>query len=53
MMEHLIDKIKELKKNSPILRAYVGSSQGKEGFYMRFGFVTRIQADLGEGMVWL
>lgn len=51
IMERLIDKINECKKFNPDLRAYLGASKGKEGFYERFGFVTRESAGLGAGMV--
>ena len=52
IMNRIVGRIKELKKSSPTLRAYLGASKGKEDFYKRFGFLTRSQADLGEGMVW-
>lgn len=53
IMKRLTSKIWELKNSSPDLRAYLGASKGKENFYKRFGFLTRTEADLGEGMVLL
>ena len=51
IMEKLVDQIKEYKKVNPELRAYVGPSYGKEGFYRKFGFKTRTEMHLGEGMI--
>ncbi len=51
IMKHLLEKGKELKKRNPDIRTYLGASKGKEGFYKKFGFLTREEADLGPGMV--
>lgn len=51
IMNRLIDKINEYKKNSPGLRVYLGASYDKEKFYKRFGFKTRKEVGLGEGMI--
>lgn len=51
IMNKLLEKIKEYKKINPGIRTYLGASQGKEGFYKKFGFKTRLNAGLGEGMV--
>ena len=51
IMEALLDKIKEYKAVNPNIRTYLGASKGKEQFYERFGFKTRSNADLGEGMI--
>ena len=53
LMERVVLKIQEYKSASPDLRAYLGASKGRESFYQRFGFLTRGEADLGEGMVLL
>lgn len=53
LMELLVQKILEYKAASPDLRAYLGASRGRESFYRRFGFLTRREAELGEGMVLL
>ena len=53
IMNHILDKIKELKKVNPNIRTYLGASKGKEEFYKKFGFKTREEADLGEGMILL
>ncbi len=53
LMERIVLKIREYKAASPDLRAYLGASQGRESFYKRFGFLTRSEAELGEGMVLL
>lgn len=51
IMEHLISKINEFKKDNPDIRTYLGASKGKDSFYKKFGFVTREEAGLGSGMV--
>lgn len=51
LLEKIVAKIHEVKKISPTLRVYLGASKGCEGFYKRFGFITRSEADLGEGML--
>ncbi len=50
-MNKLLEKINEIKKSNPDLRVYLGASKGKEGFYRKFGFVDRLEADLGSGMI--
>lgn len=47
----LLTKVDEYKKVNPNIRTYLGASKGKEKFYEKFGFNTRSNADLGEGMV--
>lgn len=47
----LLEKIKEYKKVNPALRVYLGASSGKENFYKKFGFISRKEAELGEGMI--
>lgn len=51
VMNKLLSKIYEIKKDNPDLRTYFGASKGRESFYERFGFVRRIDADLGYGMI--
>ena len=51
IMNKLLGKINELKKENPDLRAYLGASKGKEAFYEKFGFIKRTDADLGYGMI--
>lgn len=46
-----LKEIEELKKENLDLRIYLGASKGKEGFYERFGFIKRIDANLGYGMI--
>lgn len=50
IVKELIKKTKEYKKESPTLRVYLGAEKGKEGFYKKFGFKTRNELGLGEGM---
>ena len=50
VMNKLLEKIKEVKKENPFLRVYTGASKDKEGFYEKFGFVKRSEAGLGDGM---
>ena len=51
IMNKLLEKVMEYKKVNPGIRTYLGASLGKEDFYKRFGFTTRKDASLGEGMV--
>lgn len=51
IMNKLLEKINELKKEHPDILVYLGASKNKEGFYEKFGFVKRIDAGLGYGMV--
>ena len=51
IMNLLLKKINEYKKINPAIRTYVGPSLGRETFYKKFGFKTRKEAGLGEGMV--
>lgn len=47
----ILEQIEEYRKVNPYIRAYLGASKGKEGFYEKFGFVSRPNDDLGPGMV--
>ena len=51
IMEKILNKVKTLKKLNPNIRTYVGPSKGLEGFYKKFGFISREGADLGKGMI--
>ena len=51
IMNKLLDKIVELKKDNPNIRVYLGASKNKEKFYERFGFSRRIDKNLGYGMI--
>ena len=51
IMNKLLKKINEYKKINPAIRTYIGPSLGRESFYKKFGFKTRKEAGLGEGMV--
>ena len=50
-MNKLLEKIIEIKKENPDLRVYIGASKNMEKFYEKFGFVKRIDANLGYGMI--
>ena len=52
IMNKLLGKIEEIKKENPDLRVYLGASKGKEGFYNKFGFIERQDAGLGAGMIY-
>lgn len=52
IMNKLIKKIENIKKENPDARVYLGASNGKEGFYKKFGFVERREAGLGAGMIY-
>ncbi len=53
IMEQLLKKINDVKKENPSLRVYLGASKNREGFYKKFGFITREEADLGAEMILL
>ena len=42
---------KLLDKENPDIRVYLEASVGKEKFYEKFGFVKRIDAGLGYGII--
>lgn len=50
-MQKLLEKVNEIKKENPDLRVYLGASKNREKFYEKFGFIKRIDADLGYGMI--
>ncbi len=52
IMNKLIEKIELIKKENSDIRVYLGASKGKEGFYEKFGFVKREDANLGAGMIY-
>lgn len=51
IMNKLLEKINDIKRQNPNLRVYVGASKNKERFYQKFGFIKRIDANLGHGMI--
>ena len=51
IMNLLLEKINEYKKINSNIRVYLGAAIGKEEFYKKFGFITRKDANLGEGMI--
>lgn len=51
IMNKLLEKIDELKMENPNIRVYLGATKNKEKFYEKFGFVKRIDKNLGYGMI--
>ena len=51
IMEKILEKVQEYQKINPNIRVYLGASKDREKFYEKFGFVTRKEAGLGEGMI--
>lgn len=51
IMQKLLEKVNEIKRENPSLRVYLGASKNREKFYEKFGFAKRIDADLGYGMI--
>lgn len=51
IMENLLKQIEKYKKVNPEIRTYLGASKGKEGFYEKFGFISRPNNELGAGMI--
>ncbi len=52
IMKNLLQKVSTVQKKNPSLRLYLGASLGKEGFYRKFGFLSREEAGLGSGMIY-
>ena len=52
IMNKIIEKIEDIKKENSDVRVYLGASKGKEGFYKKIGFIERQDADLGAGMIY-
>lgn len=51
IMNKLLEYIEKIKIQNPDLRVYLGASKGKENFYKKFGFITRNEYGVGEGMI--
>jgi len=51
IMNTLLTKVNEIRKENPDLKVYLGASKDKEEFYEQFGFIKRIDAGLGYGMI--
>lgn len=51
IMSKLLEKIKDIMEENPDARVYLGASLGKDGFYRKFGFISREEAGLGSGMI--
>ena len=51
IMNKLLEKTNELKSENPDIKIYLGASKNKEKFYEKFGFVKRIDDNLGYGMI--
>ena len=52
IINKLMGKVDNILKENPDARIYLGASFGKEEFYRKFGFITRKEAGLGEGMIY-
>ena len=52
IMNKILNKVNEYRRVNSGIRVYLGASKGKEGFYEKFGFVSRPNENLGAGMVW-
>jgi len=51
IMNTLLTKVNEIRKENPDLKVYLGASKDKEEFYEQFGFIKSIDAGLGYGMI--
>ncbi len=51
IMNKLLEKVDTIKTENPNVRVYLGASIGKEEFYKKFGFIERLNAGLGNGMI--
>ena len=50
-MKKLLEKIDGIRYDNPNVRVYLGASLNKEDFYKKFGFISRKEYGLGEGMI--
>ena len=46
IMNKLLEEINHIKEKHPDVLVYLGASKNKEGFYEKFGFITREKAGL-------
>ncbi len=53
IMNKLIEQIEIIKKENPDMRTYLGAAKGKEEYYERYGFIKRVSADVGAGMIYI
>jgi len=51
IMNKLLEKVNSVRKENPSVRVYLGASKDRESFYEKFGFIKRIDANLGYGMI--
>lgn len=51
ILNKLLEQINKYKEVNPNIRTYLGAAKGKEGFYEKFGFITRPNEELGAGMI--
>lgn len=51
IMYKLLEQVDRYKKVNPNIRTYLGASKGKEGFYEKFGFISRPNDKLGASMI--
>lgn len=51
IMQELLKQVEKYKEINPDIRTYLGSTTGKEGFYEKFGFVSRPNEYVGAGMI--
>ena len=51
VMEKMMDHIRGLLKPGYRILVTLLAAENKEGFYKKFGFIERKNADLGEGMI--
>lgn len=51
IMNQLLEEVKRIEVKNHYVRVYLGASKNKEEFYKKFGFVSRNEAGLGEGMI--
>lgn len=51
IMYKLLEQVDRYKKVNQNIRTYLGASKGKEGFYEKFGFISRPNDKLGAGMI--
>lgn len=51
IMKNLLKQVDKYREINPDIKTYLGATTGKEGFYEKFGFVSRPNEDVGAGMI--
>lgn len=51
IIENILNKVDDFRKINPNIKVYLCAVKNKEGFYEKFGFVSRPNDEMGAGMI--